>query len=443
MTEENINPPRRRNVWRNTEANQFFSFDTTNEIIGTGTGRITTAVNSLEEARRELIARARNGRNGSGSGQVLDTIGIELESLALTRDRVGQILTKITGGYGNNFKVHRDGSSEINAFLVGLNDGQNIYISAHTEDAHTLCINKYPVNTLGYELISIPMDIQTAEMSLNALLPMLKANGDFVSERCATHIHVGAMKNLSFVKKALKLGLWFDEVFYSLAHMDGERFRGYSNNAIYARPIQNGPFFRSDRSYYQVLNWEKALEVEQYYEFFACYGVNVDNEMPKYHPGRYFSINLYSVPRIGTLEFRHFNQTFNPQMVSAVAKLCQMFVEVSMKADMSDLKYLEPGNVFETHGSNYYINKLHHFLSLASNLDCTYELDSNDLYVLEEIMTRYKGIGIDNKEVLTHCRDFNIDSDYIEFGRMKKSKSKPEPAGNTDIHNIKWQSIIK
>lgn len=45
--------------------------------------------------------------------------------------------------------------------------------------------------------------------------------------------------------------------------------------------------------------------------------------------------------------------------------------------------------------------------------------------------------------MLTHCRDFSVPSECIRDGELQKAKTKPIPAGQTDIHNIKYQSIIK
>lgn len=394
----------------------------------------------LNNGEENLIPAPRRRRNNMG-GQVLDTIGIELESLALSRERVARILSAIPQGLGMNFAVHRDGSSEINAYHLGGNN--NILVNVHTKAAESLFEGRNPRTTLGYELISIPMDIETVELSLKTVMPALKSNGDFVSERCATHIHVGGMKNLGFLKRELKLALWFDEVFYSLAHMDGKKFRGYSNNAIYARPLLNGPYFKYDRNNYQILNWEKALDAHDLWEFFMAYGLDIERgELPKYHPGRYFSINLYSVPRIGTVEFRHFNQTFNPNITTAVSKLCQIFVEIGIKSRAADLDKLTPGNPFVLHSHSYYMNKLFKFLDLANSLDAEYSLTEYDIKQLQNVMYNYKGIGIEDTEVYTHCRDFNVPDDAIKIGELKKSTHKPISAGNTDIHNIKYSSIL-
>jgi hypothetical protein len=400
-----------------------------------------------EEGRRirdEAILRLQNNRRRVNvSGQVLDTIGIELESIALSRETAGRILGKLPGGLGSNFKVTRDGSSEMNVYSVPINN-RSIMINAHTRGAEELLNEKYNKTTVGYELISVPMDIDVAEKTLHALLPSLECNGDFISERCATHIHIGAMKNIRFLKNALKLGLWFDEVFYSLSPMGQDKFRGYSNNAIYARPLLSGPYFKYERDYYQILNFKRALESDDLYEFFATYGTtNIDGELHKYHPGRYFSINLYSVPRIGTIEFRHFNQSFNPGLVSSISKLCQLFTEIAIKSGDRELKNLDVGDVFTLESPSHYLNKLYKLIDMGNRLDCDYNLGKEDIPQLERIIYKYKGIGIQNIPVLTHCRDFGVPTECINDGELQKAKTKPIPAGQVDIHNIKYQSIIK
>lgn len=397
-----------------------------------------------QQVNNELEAKLLERRRGNSSGTVLDTIGTELESLALQRDFVSNLLAyKMPKALRELYQVHRDGSSEIHNYLAKLSDKRLLRVNSHTESAGLLFSrNSRPV-TSGYELISIPMDIETAEYSYKALLPLLKASGDFLSPRCATHLHVGAMKNLSFMKNVLAVGLWFDEVFFSISGM-GRKFRGYSNNANYARPLQSGPYIAAgDSNYYQILNHENALKANSIFEFFACYGIDVDGELPKYHPARYFSINEYSVMRIGTLEFRHFNQTFNPELLTAVAKLCQLFTEICIKIKFSDAKELQPGNVFETHSTSYYLDKLYRLLDLANLLDCQYSLSNNDINELTKVISIYTGIGIQDVPVMTHCRDVRYDPEIIKLGKLKRAKTKPIPAGQVDIHNIKYSSIME
>ncbi len=403
-------------------------------------------LNLVEEMQIRAVDGVRRlvRNNISNGGQVLDTIGIELESIGLHKETVSRLLKTLPAELGVNFTVTHDASGEIMAYNIPLKGRKakiNIPLNAHTKEAEQLFSRIIMPSTYGYELVSKPMDRELMELSLFTLLPMLESNGDFLSERCATHIHVGMAKNLQFAKNLLRLGLWFDEVFYALAGM-GRKFRGYSNNAIYARPLINGPYFHYDSSYYQVLNWEKSLQATNFYEFFAPYGVNINRDAVKYTPARYFAINLYSIALHKTIEFRHFNQSFDPLLVSSIAKLCQLFAELGVKGRDRELRVLEPGDVFELKSASYYIDKLHRLLFMGRSNECTYGLDSSDIISLENIIMKYQGIGIKDVPVLTHCRDWNIEPNVIEDGELKKTRAKPIPDGHVDIHNIKRASIL-
>lgn len=400
----------------------------------------------------EFAERVRRGhelfrRNRRINGEILETIGVELESIGLSQKIAKGILGGLPYELGNNFKVHRDASSEMNTYSTVLQGRRDriCTINAHTIESQNLFSRKIPVSTSGYELISIPMDIRTTELTLWSLLPKLESQGDFISERCATHIHIGMAKNLGMIKNMLKLGLWADELFYSLSGMGEGRFRGYSNNAIFSRPLINGPYFYYRGNYYQSLNWKKALEAHNFYEFFACYGIDTNGEAVKYHPARYFSINLYSLLLHNTVEFRHFNQSFSPSVLIAITKLCQLFVEIGIKANESLLSKLEPGDVFQTQNTSHYIEKLHKLLYLGGICSCDYIPDNEDVEELETVICSYQGIGIKNVAVLSHINPDNIvvSQQAIEDGNLSKANIKPIPDGHVDIHNIKLQSIIK
>lgn len=332
-------------------------------------------------------------KNNGNLALVVDTVGIELESIALTKGVVANILQTLPIGLGNNFKVHRDGSSEMKVFAVALNRKgarrkEILEVNLHTNAAQDL-FRRNNSNTNGFELISVPMDINTAEITLWSLLPKLEWAGDFFSKRCAIHVHVGMMKNLAIVKRLLKLGLWADELFFALAGM-GKQYRGTINNSIYARPLIAGPYFKYRDSYYQTLNWERALGAESFQEFFSTYHIDVNDNPAKYHPARYFSWNIYSILVHGTLEFRYFNQCFSPALVSSVTKLSQMVAEIGVKARDKDLISFDTCDPFETQSTLYYENKLDILLRLAKVSECTYGLNDGDIEVLlsKDILNR-------------------------------------------------------
>lgn len=406
---------------------------------------------------QEMVAEENNGldipkhliflrKSRAGSeGEILDTVGIELESVALTQKAAKLVVMELPYGLSNYYKVHRDGSTEMKTYNISIDGTRRnrfLNLNCHTDEA-SLLFKSRPTETSGYELISVPMSIKVADLSLRALLPRLKSAGDFISERCATHIHVGMGKSLPFMKNLLKLGLWGDDLFYSLAGM-GTKFRGYSNNAIYARPLANGPFFSVGNGvYYQTLNWKKALEAESLYDFFACYGVDIYGEIPKYTPARYFSLNLYSTFLHGTVEFRYFNQSFDAPLVSAVTKLCQLFVEIGMKIRKEFIAPLKPCNVFETQSPTYYLEKLHNILDIGRLLECKYKLDAQDISKLEEVIYSYEGIGVKDLSIMTHLNNPNVSRKAVIDGDLLSTSKTPLPDGHVDIHNIKTVSIMK
>ncbi len=378
-----------------------------------------------------------------GREEIIDTVGIELEGMTITQKDVTHILGNLLGGIGNCFRVHRDGSTELLSYIIPVKGKKKeMIINYHTEAAEDIKMKKSK-QTSGYELVSVPMDIDTAQIALYSILPRLESCGDIYTERCATHVHVGMAKNLQIAKNLLQLGLWADELFFAISGM-GRKFRGYSNNAIYARPLMNGPYFATgDGYYYQCLNYKAALKADSLSEFFAAYGVNYQGEIIKYHPARYFSINLYSILLHGTVEFRHANKSFNPVLVGALTKLCQMFVEISSKVKWAYIKDLEVGNVFELHSTSYYMQKLEKLVSLAENCDCSYKINSRDINELEKSISMYQGIGIKDIAVYTHLRDMvNISNNIIEGGKLNRLGRKPQLPGNTDIHNIGTFSIL-
>jgi hypothetical protein len=380
--------------------------------------------------------------NDKNPGEILDTLGFEFESLGKSQAEVARILTCLPKRLGATFKVYRDGSSEMRNYTIPIEGKKNkvLNISSHTQEGERLFEGENKKLTYGYELISYPMYNKTAELAVWSLLPALKASGDFISPRCATHIHVGMSKNLTMMKNILKMGLWADDLFYAISGF-GSIFRGHSNNAIYARPLCNGPYFNYGGNWYQCLNYETALKADSLTEFFAAYGVSVQKDN-KYHPARYFGINIYSILLHGTLEFRHFNQTFEPSYVIAAAKLCQIFTEIAMRARPNTLNSLDVCDVFERNRPNFYIDKLHKLLGMASANNCNYNLLPDELDTLENLIYSYKGIGVKDAKVSTHIKETESSAQLIELGRLKRPGTLPEPPGNIDIHNIRYNSIF-
>lgn len=402
----------------------------TGEIsINLGQLRVTDAPIEIPELRRR-----------TGIGLVLETLGFEIESVGLSRKTAEQILQFLPENLGDNYLTTRDASTEMINYYIENNN--NLFsISTHTDAARRVLGDNFSSYTGGYEIVSNPMDTETASISLRLLLPALENKGDFITNRCASHVHIGMGANLDVCKKALALGLYFDEVFFALSGM-GEEFRGNCNHAIYARPLISGPYIKSRTGYYQVLNWERALYADNFHDFWYAFHIYANNTENKYQSARYFAINIWSLLLHRTLEFRHLNQTFNADYLLSFAKLSQLFSEIVMKGDLKTLIKLEVGNVFEDKSPSYYINKLIKLIKLGENYNCKYELDGETNNTLMHLLEIHKPLTIIDIPVLTHLRDYVADDALVKAGELKRTNIKPILSGNIDIHNIKNVNIL-
>ena len=426
------------NQWR------IFDGNATNPVINTQTENLDELRTRMEQLiiRRDNTPQEIPERRRAGIGLILETLGFEIESVGLNKKLVEQILYGLPKGLGNSYSVTRDASTEMNNYYIRGSDSENFFsVSSHTDEARKILGGNTSTYVSGYEIVSSPMNIEIAEISLGLLLPALENKGDFITNRCASHVHVGMGANLDICKKALALGLYFDEVFFALSGM-GEEFRGNDNNAIYARPLISGPYIKSNRNYYQILNWERALDADNFYDFWYAFHIDAENSENKYQSARYFATNIWSLLLHKTLEFRHLNQTFNTDYLLSFARLCQLFSEIVFKGDLKTLAKLEVGNVFEDQSPAYYISKLIKLIRLGENYSCKYELDNKTNEILMHLLEIHKPLTIKDVPVLTHLRDYNANMEMIEAGKLKRATTKPIPSGNIDIHNIKDVNIL-
>lgn len=395
------------------------------------------AVNFQQERRDMPGKKLYDG----GNDQVIDTLGIELESLHLSQDNVLELLENLPEQLRGLFKVTRDASSEIKVYPYNVGKRQ-FWWSSHTPQARQLFQGNRNAKVIGYEAVSKPIEMQALEPLLYLLMPKLQMAGDLTNERCAFHVHVGMCKNLEIAQKALALGLYADELFFRLAGM-GDTFRGESNNSIYCRPLQSGPYIFDGGNYYQVLNWEKALSAKNFTDFWYPYHINYRTEFSKYVAGRYFAINILSILIHGTLEFRHFNQSFDPVLMTAIAKLCQMFAEIVVKGKESNIRCLQVGDVFTNQSPSYYHNKLNKLLALGHDSDCKSIPDEKSIRSLAQIIDNAKPLQLKDVPVKTHLRDYPAQFALVQAGELKKSRMQPIHPDNIDIHNIQDQILMR
>lgn len=436
----------------------------------------------------------------SFNGQYLGTTGIEVEGVGLSRDYVLDYLNgKMREPIGKRrLMVARDASTEYYADLVRLGK-QVVKISEHTAAARQMNFFQNARTTMGYEIITAPMEIGELQRTIFQLLPLLESAGDFVSPRAATHFHIGFANNLRILKNLLRVCLALDPVLYRLGGMGGT-FRGHVNLSAYARPLLNSacvpivdkkkmslaemanaanwatnpepPMEESHEDddeehddnqeemeqfleelqeeqtippvkespyitgkFAQCINPMQALEACTIEGFWSAFGINYTGEMDKYHPSRYSGINFFAIPAHGTIEFRHFNQSFDPVLVMAIAKFLRATVETVTLLDKREVFSFEPVNPNVQISVDEGVSIMERLLSLArakevENLPSSLEMD-----ILCEVLAESSFQPIPEMPVLTHKSHARISSEGVEAGKLRLFDKVLTP-DYVDIHNI-------
>ena len=401
-------------------------------------------------------------------GGYLSTVGIELESLAFSRDKLFEILnSKMPVEMGRNMlSITHDASSEVKADYLRM--GRNgISISQHTPVATKL--NSYGTNTYisGYELITIPLEIPGMQELIYKATKVLELHGDFTSVRASTHFHTGFTNNLRVMKNMLRIALTLDPVMFRLGGMGGT-FRGKSNLSAYARPLLNSvcvrypydsPEMESEEeedeenvdfkppeilhgNFAQIINPLAALEAKTQDVFWSCFGVNYPGGMDKYHPSRYTASNFYSILAHGTMEFRHCNQSLDGFLIMAIAKFLRATVELSTVLDRKELSWFEPinssveipvGDAFEI------VTKI---LSMAKDKELDFLPSKREEQIIFDTIAESRFEPLPRMPVLCHIKEFKLSKSVADKGKLKLFKNVFSPK-QTDIHNITLSSILE
>jgi hypothetical protein len=433
--------------------------------------------------------------SGSGFfGAFLDTVGIELEGIGLSRGYVQDIL--LPDLYrrlpeGRLVNLTRDASTELSVEGMSTNLG-TLQISTHTKEARKLRSMGRGNNTIfGYELYTSPMTIPEMEKLMYPLVFSLVQAGDFVSDRASTHYHVGFANNLSMMKKALRVCLNLDPVLLRLGGM-GRRFRGHSNLAAYARPLMKaaavmigpgrsmtdtsqdiarriarlgsdigrpipvrenttltdeeleaivvGGGARREKSagkYAEIINPIAALDATSLQQFWASFGVifKPGGGTDKYHPARYTSINFYAIPQHGTLEFRHFNQSQNPQLIISVGKFVRASVEMAVNLNKAEVEYFHPVPSEEEISLSDATDIVYSIIRMCHDKEVENIPTDNEVALILETIGQSSFVALPATPVITHIRDKFVTEDIVQLGQLNIVK-KVLPSKHIDIHNI-------
>lgn len=438
------------------------------------------------------------------SGQFLGTIGMEYESIFLDTRSVNQLLLgRILDRFGRAdlLSITRDASTESYAEYFRTGGSKNLPIYKHTKSLKRFSqYNNVEDYQKGFELIINPIEVQKLEPLLFTIFEVLTNAGDYTSERASVHFHVGFGNNLRIMKNLLKICLHLDPVLYRLGGMGGI-FRGHSNNAAYARPLLNScvvpisnslgrrrnriPAVERDSNvalrwrnssaedttsigntpstfssvefseqlisdmsqtdevrFARIINPEKALFTNTVSDFWECFGVTPEiNGLPKYHPSRYSGCNFYAIPAHGTFEFRHFNQSMDYRLLTAISKFLRCTVELSTVIGKSEIERFQPQECNSEISIEDSANSVEMLMSFFQEKELDDIPSANDIEMILGTIEESSFSKLSKIPVRTHIRDFSIPSEVVERAELEivGKSSKPE---QIDIHNISNYPLV-
>jgi len=215
--------------------------------------------------------------------------------------------------------------------------------------------------TFGGEFASEPFIPEYAGWGekVVAALTMLSLDAQHVNERSGIHVHINVGKSLTTeqLKSIIRWGTRLESIMYRIGSFK-ETHRGVSNNYNYCRPIcGDGPaVVPVPNGFAQVFNtYDLITHERKYLEFWDAYG-DLANTSWQYHPVRYHWLNLKPIRDQGTLEFRLFNQTFDPYYVEAIIALCQaishMMMSISKYSDIETLGFTPINSIYDPAGED-------------------------------------------------------------------------------------------
>lgn len=403
----------------------------------------------------------------------LDTIGLESESIFLSKETAHDtVITALSKYFPNRrvFNFTRDASAEIMVESVRIGESL-LTFSSHTEASKNLQGMGRNPRTIGYEYYTEPLSIPDIEKAIFPAIYSLVALGDSVSERAASHIHVGFAQNLRLMKRLLRICLAIDPILFRLGGMGGIH-RGWKNHAAYARPLMNSVAVKIGRNngqrrvgqvimeidpqtqearrrtiteediqesdvttpYVKVINPLRALEAKSLEEFWACFGVSAGN-ITKYHPTRYTAVNFFAILAHGTIEFRHPNASLDPQLLLAMIKFLRGMVEVSTICSKEEIMSFEilPSNQQVSVGDA--IEVIMRIMNLCRKHEVENLPTANEMDILISTLELSTFVPLPETPVLSHIADWHVSEKLVKMGGLI-GVEEILPPSHVDIHNI-------
>ena len=318
------------------------------------------------------------------------TCGIEFECDDLTSEQVSR------GFRGNNWHITHDASIETDTRFVS-----NLFVEVPGKNSNLFSSQRI---TIGTEIVSPILNSEDEEFysAIESLTNFLLNEGESEkSERSGIHFHISLPSpRLSTIKNIIRLGLHYESLFFQLGGM-GYTQRGEKNDSIYARPYSQwgAPCVPlSSGKSGQCFELENILKCRDQENFWSYFG-DMPYQDQRYTPVRYQWLNIYPLypgrEHKGTVEFRIFNKTLNPDFIYCTFMACRNFIDLASKYSYDTLKEM---NLV---GQNSVFDESENFNLLNEFADLT-RLNGKINSILVQILSRSPKPNIEKGYVFTH-----------------------------------------
>lgn len=149
---------------------------------------------------------------------------------------------------------------------------------------------------------------------LSTVLELFKLAGACVNDSCGCHIHVDAPEDVSRLKNIISSFICRQSSIVELWSVPKKRVEKYCK--VYPFSFANSFALQDFRS------------VEEVKDFFYCHLSNGECRNAHNNSARYYALNIDSIHKRNTLEYRFFNSTLDIKMVKSYLDYLNLIMEV-------------------------------------------------------------------------------------------------------------------
>lgn len=236
------------------------------------------------------------------------TIGVEIEFTGINKEKAAKI---VAGQFGRKAQGWLATDKQGRIWKI-TNDSSIV-----TENGGDQCELVTPILT--------ETDIET----LQVIVQKLKAAGAKVNESCGLHIHIGADGlTATAIKNLVNNVASHEELLFKALNVHARRRR-------YCKPL--------DKNFLNRLNANKPTTLDELGELWYQRPAGAF-PTHHYHSSRYTTLNLHAVFTKGTVEFRLFNGTLDPDEVKTAIQLCIALVDNAKTVKRTIYKPVQTAN---------------------------------------------------------------------------------------------------